>query len=183
MLSKHVHFSDVCDFYRADICFTMIQNGILFLDLQTKKKWKENSHFDSILRLLCYGSCICLMVPQGKPLFTCKLVTEEQHMEYTVLKVSYELICFPHEHWFYQNWTLKRWLHHWWFSVISPTTDCSVLPILCLAQILQSSETWNACWCQRTLPGFLWCEHLRSCWGWILPLCPEQPLEVMLLDL
>lgn len=38
------------------------------------------------------------MVPQGKPLFTCKLVTEEQHMEYIVLKVSYELICFPHEH-------------------------------------------------------------------------------------
>lgn len=43
MLSKHVHFSDVCDFYRADVCFTVIQNGILFLDLQTKEVKGEQS--------------------------------------------------------------------------------------------------------------------------------------------
>lgn len=62
------------------------------------KKSKRRTVILTILRPLCYGSCICLTVSQRKPCFTLKLVTGEQHVECIMLKVSYELICFPHEH-------------------------------------------------------------------------------------
>lgn len=67
----------------------MIQNAVLFLDLQRKKNLKiAHSHLDSILRPLGYSNCVCWQFHKKNLFLKGKSVTGELLVEWSVLKVS-----------------------------------------------------------------------------------------------